>query len=72
MPKPRVYVETTIPSFYYESRIATDIVARRDWTRQWCDGPSERYALFTSAAAHLTGRDDALVALRPLLALGPD
>jgi hypothetical protein len=30
MAKARVYVETTIPSFYHESRTAPDIVARRD------------------------------------------
>ena len=29
------YVETTIPSFYHETRIVPDIVARRDWTRLW-------------------------------------
>ena len=36
MAKPRVYVETTIPSFYHEERTAPDIVARREWTRRWC------------------------------------
>jgi hypothetical protein len=35
MLKPRVYIETTIPSFYHERRTPADIVARRDWTRQW-------------------------------------
>jgi predicted nucleic acid-binding protein len=50
MPKPRVYVETTIPSFYHEARTAPDIVARREWTRQWWDSASERYALVTSPA----------------------
>jgi len=34
MAKPRIYVETTIPSFYFEERPAPDIVARRDWTRR--------------------------------------
>ncbi len=33
--KPRVYVETTVPSFYYEVRAEPEMVARRDWTRQW-------------------------------------
>ena len=50
MAKPRVYVETTIPSFYHEARTAPDIVARREWTRQWWDGASERYTLVTSPA----------------------
>lgn len=29
MVKTRVYVETTIPSFYFEERTAPDIVARK-------------------------------------------
>lgn len=33
--RPRVYVETTIPSTFHETRTAPDIVARRDWTRRW-------------------------------------
>ncbi len=45
---PRVYIETTIPSFYYEIRPAPDMVARRGWTREWWDGHSARYALVTS------------------------
>ena len=50
MPKPRVYVETTIPSFYHELRTTPDVVARRNWTRQWWDGVSARYDLVTSPA----------------------
>jgi predicted nucleic acid-binding protein len=50
MPRPRVYVETTIPSFYYEARTSPDVVARRDWTRQWWGGASDRYELVTSPA----------------------
>jgi predicted nucleic acid-binding protein len=48
--KPRVYVETTVPSFYHEVRTAPDIVARRDWTRLWWSGAAERYELVTSLA----------------------
>ena len=44
----RVYVETTIPSFYHEIRQEPDMVARRDWTREWWTSHSERYALVTS------------------------
>ena len=57
MPKPRVYVETTIPSFYHEARSAPDIVARREWTRQWWEGAPDRYDLVTSPAVldELTG-----------------
>jgi len=50
MPKPRVYVETTIPSFYHEARSAPDIVARREWTRQWWDSAPECYDLLPSPA----------------------
>ena len=50
MIKPRVYVETTIPSFYHDVRTALDIVVRRDWTRQWWDGAAVRYELVTSPA----------------------
>ena len=32
-----VYVETTIPSFYFEARKEPEMVARRNWTRQWWD-----------------------------------
>ena len=48
MVKPRAYVETTIPSFYYELRTAPDILARRDWTRQWWSSATENYELVTS------------------------
>ena len=33
----RIYLETTIFSFYYEVRTEPDMVARRHWTRQWLD-----------------------------------
>ena len=36
--KPRVYVETSIPSFYHETRPEPEMVAQRIWTRQWWDG----------------------------------
>lgn len=50
MIKPRVYVETTIPSFYHDTRPAPAIVARREWTREWWSGAAEAYELVTSAA----------------------
>jgi hypothetical protein len=49
MDKLRVYVETTIPSFYYETRIAPDILARREWTREWWSDATGRDELVTSA-----------------------
>lgn len=30
----RVYIETTIPSFYYNPRPGADMVARVNWTRE--------------------------------------
>ena len=48
--KPRVYVETSIPSFYHELRTTPNVVARRDWTRQWWDGAWAKYELLTSPA----------------------
>lgn len=33
----RIYVETSIASFYFEVRQEPDMVARRDWTRRWFD-----------------------------------
>src|SRR5438105_4261472 len=47
---PRVYVETTIPSFYHETRTSPVIVARREWTRQWWSDAPARYELVTSLA----------------------
>jgi predicted nucleic acid-binding protein len=46
----RVYIETTIPSFYYEVRSTPDMVARRAWTCDWWDNQRYHYNLVTSAA----------------------
>jgi len=48
--RPKVYIETSIPSFYYEVRSEPDMVARRQWTRQWWDDFSENYSPVTSVA----------------------
>ncbi|MBC7815477.1 MAG: type II toxin-antitoxin system VapC family toxin [Planctomycetaceae bacterium] len=50
MTKPRVYVETTIPSFYHEIRQEPEMVARRGWTREWWDEHRLDYEVFTSDA----------------------
>lgn len=47
--KSRVYVETSIVSFYHETRTEPDMIARRDWTRQFWDN-SDDYELVTSVA----------------------
>ena len=33
----RAYVETSIPSFHFEVRPEPQMVARREWTREWWD-----------------------------------
>ncbi|MFT5241300.1 MAG: putative nucleic acid-binding protein [Candidatus Promineifilaceae bacterium] len=43
-----VYIETSIPSFYHETRQEPEMVARRNWTRQWWEQASKRYSLVTS------------------------
>lgn len=48
--KPRVYIETSIPSFYYEIRTEPEMEARKQWTRQWWDNASSDYLLVTSVA----------------------
>jgi hypothetical protein len=30
-----IYVETSIPSFYFETRPGAPMQARREWTREW-------------------------------------
>jgi predicted nucleic acid-binding protein len=46
----RVYVETTIPSFYYTTRSGLAARAQQEWTRRWWEVARERYSLVTSEA----------------------
>lgn len=46
----RVYIETTIPSFYFEVRSEPEMVARRNWTREWWAAASSRDEIVTSEA----------------------
>ena len=46
----RVYIETSIPSFYHEIRAEPEMVARRNWTHQWWDEQSYHYEPVTSLA----------------------
>lgn len=48
--KKRVYIETTIPSFYYEVRNEPEMVARRQWTQEWWNEQRHHYELVTSLA----------------------
>lgn len=68
-----LYVETSIPSFYYEVRTEPAMVARRDWTRQWWASVSAEDELLTSPAVidelnrgDFPSRDDALALLGSL------
>jgi predicted nucleic acid-binding protein len=77
MPKPRVYVETTIPSFYHDPRTSPAVLARRRWTRLWWSGAAERYELVTSeyvieelAAGRLDLARERLRLIQPLPLLG--
>jgi len=45
-----VYVETSIPSFYHEMRSEPEMVARKEWTREWWALAQRRYELVTSPA----------------------
>jgi len=47
---PSVYIETSIPSFYFEVRTEPDMVARRQWTREWWDNNFRDYEVVTSVA----------------------
>ena len=48
--KQRIYIETTIPSFYHEIRKEPSMVSRRDWTRDWWDNHRHNYEIVTSEA----------------------
>jgi predicted nucleic acid-binding protein len=50
IPRPRVYVETTIPSAYYTGRTDPAVLERRDWTRRWWHHAAAGCELVTSPA----------------------
>ena len=47
--KRSVYIETTIPSFYYEVRSEPEMIARRESTRRWWRDERRHYSLHGSA-----------------------
>jgi predicted nucleic acid-binding protein len=49
----RVYLETTIPSFFHTLRTDADSVARMQWTRQWWNEVAPTCELFSSPAVLL-------------------
>ena len=48
MIRKRVYIETTIPSFYYEVRNTPEMVARQRWTAEWWNLQRIKYELVIS------------------------
>jgi hypothetical protein len=46
----RAYVETSIPSFYFEARTEPEMVARRTWTRNWWTQATASVEVVTSVA----------------------
>jgi predicted nucleic acid-binding protein len=81
MSKPRIYVETTIPSFYHDHRDSPAVVSRRIATRRWWDGAAARYELVTSevvrgelaaGTADAVGSRLALIAPLTLLTTGEE
>ncbi len=72
----RIYIETTIPSFYYEVREESTMAARRQWTREWLDAVPDSDELVTSAAVleelergRFPGREDAIAMVQSLTPL---
>lgn len=70
--QPRAYIETSIPSFYFEVRTAPDMVARRDWTGGW-NSAANSVELVTSVAVtdelsrgEFPARDQCLELIAPL------
>jgi len=66
------YVETSIPSFFYEVRTEAEMVARRNWTRRWWDSLPSSDELVTSPAVidelrrgEFPGQSDALALIQP-------
>ena len=45
--KKTVYIETTIPSFYFNERSSAESLAMQQWTKDWWDYHSNQYILQT-------------------------
>lgn len=68
-----MYVETSIPSFYFEVRSEPEMLARRDWTRAWWRSATKATELVTSVAVidelgrgEFSARADCLNLIAPL------
>ena len=74
-----VYIETSVPSFYFDTRTDIEMQARRKWTRQWWSLPKPDTLLVTGFAvlaeleqAPSPKREEALGLLHGLEVLPPD
>ena len=75
-----IYIETSIPSFYYSTRSEPEMIARRNWTRAWWQQASQRRRIASSAAVidelsrgEYAGQEDCLSFVKrlPLLPIEP-
>lgn len=46
--KPKVYIETSIPSYYHEIRNDPESLSKRQWTKEWWNNQSQGYNLVTA------------------------
>jgi len=46
----KIYIETTIPSFYFNTRTEPEAIARCNWTKEWWDNCRHSYKNVTSLA----------------------
>jgi hypothetical protein len=46
----KIYIETTIPSFYFNTRKDNANLARQRWTQKWWDKLAHKQTLVTSYA----------------------
>ena len=71
--KRTVYIETSIPSFLYDTRTSPAAIARRESTRKWWDEESRYYELYTSVVVlaelrkgEFPGKDQAIQLIEKL------
>lgn len=50
MSLPKIYIETTIPSFYCTTRTDSVSVVQKNWTRHWWDFKRDNFNVFSSEA----------------------
>ena len=48
--KQTIYIETTIPSYYYNVRPSAELKVLGQWTRDWWDKQRDEYELVSSSA----------------------